>query len=702
MKKMKLKGIYVLLFISAITFSKAQAQAYIGYVYPAGGQQGKTIDVIVGGQNLNDVNGVFVNGKDITGTVIEKIPVNLKEKNLRIKEQDIPQIEEKVKVRIVIGKKAALGLHDFRLVTESGYSNRIFFDVNELAEVNEVEPNDKPSTANPLPKLPCVVNGQILPGERDCFRFTATKGQTIVCQTKARLLVPYLADAVPGWFQPILTLRDAKEKEVAYNDDFGDNPDPVIIYRVPQTGDYTLEIKDAVYRGREDFVYRISIGEIPFVRSIFPLGGKIGTKTKIDLDGVNLSKNSVKLKVARSNEKKIYFTIGGKGLHSNKLAFGTSTGTELSMKTNNSMTNPMLLSRDNTVNGMIRVPGQEDWYAIDGQKGQNVVIEIMAHRLGSQIDADLTLYDENKKVLAQVDDYPDKSEGMETFHADPQMTYKFLKDGKVFIRVRDVLGKGGLAYGYRLFIGKPLPDFDLRISPSNLTINQEGMTTFTVTALRKFNFMGEIKLDLTGLPTGFTHSNNVIKKGQSQLTMTVTAPKDAKLGSLDLTITGKSETPLGVVERNAQPVEEKMQAFFYLHLLPTGDFLTSVVPPLPFNISHNIPTDSAIALTKDSAFTFKVKINRASDFKNPIQLVLDNPPKGIVRMKPVIVPPGETEATVTFELMSNAFNQSYNLVISGVARIPRTKTTKARVIKALSPAIMVETPKRVINRPAIK
>jgi hypothetical protein len=283
---MKIKEVYILLFLSLIAVSTAHAQAYIGYVYPAGGEQGKSIDVMVGGQNLSDVKGVFVSGKGITGSIIEKIPVDLKEKNLRIKEQDIPQIEEKVRVRIVIDKDAEIGLHDFRLEMESGYSNRIFFDVNELNEINEVEPNDKPSTACVLPKLPCVVNGQILPGERDCFRFTASKGETIVCLTKARLLVPYLADAVPGWFQPILTLRDAGGKEVAYDDDFGDNPDPVIIYKIPQTGDYTIEIKDAVYRGREDFVYRISIGEIPFVRSIFPLGGEAGKKSSVKLDGV--------------------------------------------------------------------------------------------------------------------------------------------------------------------------------------------------------------------------------------------------------------------------------------------------------------------------------------------------------------------------------------------------------------------------------
>src|ERR1035437_1919301 len=114
---MKIKEIFFLLILGILTVSNVKAQAYIGYVYPAGGQQGKSIDVIVGGQNLSDVKGVFVNGNDITGTIVKILPVDLKEKNLRIKEQDIPQIEEKVKVNIVIGKNAELGVHDFRLIT---------------------------------------------------------------------------------------------------------------------------------------------------------------------------------------------------------------------------------------------------------------------------------------------------------------------------------------------------------------------------------------------------------------------------------------------------------------------------------------------------------------------------------------------------------------------------------------------------------
>ena len=120
------------------------------------------------------------------------------------------------------------------------------------------------------------------------YRFPARKGQRLVFSTQARHLIPYIADAVPGWFQPVLVLSDATGKEVAYNDDYRFKPDPTIFYEVPKDGDYVLSIYDGIYRGREDFVYRITAGELPFVTSIFPLGGKAGDRVAIGMKGWNL------------------------------------------------------------------------------------------------------------------------------------------------------------------------------------------------------------------------------------------------------------------------------------------------------------------------------------------------------------------------------------------------------------------------------
>ena len=96
------------------------------------------------------------------------------------------------------------------------------------------------------------MNGQIAAGEVNRYRFQASKGQRLVISAKARELVPYVADGVPGWFQAVLRLCDANGKEVAYNDDFRFNPDPVIYFEVPEDGEYRADHqRGALSRPRE-------------------------------------------------------------------------------------------------------------------------------------------------------------------------------------------------------------------------------------------------------------------------------------------------------------------------------------------------------------------------------------------------------------------------------------------------------------------
>src|SRR5258708_11880578 len=122
--------------------------------------------------------------------------------------------------------------------------------------------------------LPVLVNGQIRPGGVGRSRFQASKERRLVFAAKARELLPYISDAVPGWFQATLGLTDSQGRELKYADHFLFHPDPVLYYEIPADGAYTLEIHDSVYRGREDFVYRIEVVELPFVTAIFPLRGR--------------------------------------------------------------------------------------------------------------------------------------------------------------------------------------------------------------------------------------------------------------------------------------------------------------------------------------------------------------------------------------------------------------------------------------------
>ena len=126
---------------------------------------------------------------------------------------------------------------------------------------------------------------------------------------------------MPGWFQATLALYDAKGNEIAYDDDFHFDPDPVLHCEIPADGQYVVEIKDAVYRGREDFVYRITIGELPYITGIFPLGGQTGSQTTVELQGWNLPTTSVTVD-NRDKSPGVYFVpVGRENEVSNAVPF---------------------------------------------------------------------------------------------------------------------------------------------------------------------------------------------------------------------------------------------------------------------------------------------------------------------------------------------------------------------------------------------
>jgi hypothetical protein len=59
--------------LAATLAAHAQPRAYIGFVYPAGGQQGTTVQVKVGGQNLDGAIEVLVSGTGATGRVRPRV-----------------------------------------------------------------------------------------------------------------------------------------------------------------------------------------------------------------------------------------------------------------------------------------------------------------------------------------------------------------------------------------------------------------------------------------------------------------------------------------------------------------------------------------------------------------------------------------------------------------------------------------------------
>ena len=98
-----------------------------------------------------------------------------------------------------------------------------------------------------------------MPGQTDTWTLHLQKGRTVTLRTVARELQPYIGDAVPGFFNPAIRIVDTNGLEVAFADDNFYHPDPVLVFTPPADGDYKLEVHDLLYRGRDDFVYSITV-----------------------------------------------------------------------------------------------------------------------------------------------------------------------------------------------------------------------------------------------------------------------------------------------------------------------------------------------------------------------------------------------------------------------------------------------------------
>jgi hypothetical protein len=456
--------------LTALLGSLELAAVHIGFMMPSGARQGSSVEIIIGGQKLYGIDNVYISGSGVSVETVETVrkPPNpdsgqrryiykwlnqihkgdprkppLPESTegwrphpwferlheLSDGERDIlyrslyvpqnslqtsPAISGRVLLRLNIAPDAAPGERELRLVARGRVSNPLKFFVGKTPEVREsyfVRPPAQPHI--PHFNIPAVLNGQIMPGECDKFTFEAKKGEKITFAALGRYLMPFIGDGVPGHFQMVLEVFNAQKQSVAYADDCRFDPDPVLTFTAPETGRYTLAVRDALYRGREDFIYRITA----FRGSPAPL----------------------KLTPPRIPNVKLIDTA----------AIGKNT-----------ILTPGIMLKDT-----LRTAAGNS-YRFHARKGQTVMVELYARRQGSPADGVLMIYDASGKLLADNDDTPRLKAGT-ILHgaADPMIRFTAPADGVYTVKTADVTGKYGDEYGYFLRISPPVPHFAVYVIP---------------------------------------------------------------------------------------------------------------------------------------------------------------------------------------------------------------------------------------------
>jgi hypothetical protein len=689
-------------------------------VYPAGGQHGTTVQVKVGGRFVDTVTAAAVSGPGIHAQIIgvdkpltpkeltelrdkatemqktAKTPADRQELlaiRMRIgdsqRRNQSPVFSEIVTLAITIDAGAEPGPRQIRLETALGLSNALTFVVGTVPEFMEKEEKAGKADSELTITLPAVVNGRLIPGDvdrvqfplrqpgqyapgdTDRYRFAARKGRDLVCIVSARDLMPYLADAVPGWIQATLTLSDASGHEIAYGDDYRFQPDPVLHVKIPADGDYVLEIKDALYRGREDFVYRIAIGEFPYITSVFPLGGPAGSKTAVQVAGWNLQASRVTMDATRAEPGVSSVTATGGELPANHVPFAIDSLPETLEREPNSLPkDAQRLTLPVIVNGRIQEPGDVDFFSFQGKAGQPIVAEVRARRLGSPLDSSLELIGPTGNRIAFNDDFEDKASGLLTHHADSYLAATLPSDGTYLLRLTDVQRQGGSEYGYRLRIGPPRPDFELRVTPPEINAGAGTTVPITVHAIRRDGFSGDIAISLKDAPGGFALSGAVVPAGASSVRMTLTIAANAAKETTTIAVEGRATIQGRAIARRALPADDMMQAFAYRHLVPADGLHVSVLQRGSMRLVPRVLAQGPVAIPVGGVAHVRVAFPLPATF-NKYEFELSEGPEGVTVGELVIGPNGTDVAFRADPAKAKPGTRGNLIVVISGERVPQ-------------------------------
>ena len=497
--------------------------------------------------------------------------------------QASPAIAQRAVLTLRIAPDAPPGCREFRLATPPGraaiqLTNPLRFYVGNVPEFREQYYQLPPLKRKPvLFTIPSAVNGQIEPGETDRFKFKLAKGETVHFALKGRILNPYIGDGVPGNFQPVLEIKDETGKSLAFADDNYFDPDPVLDFTAPADGLYTLEIRDALYRGRADFVYRIDAARGAWKRPPLP-------RPDLDLPEV----------CCHVAEKEL-------------------------------LTTPVMIS------GTVSRPGEVRTFRFRAEKDQKIVAEVFARRLGSPLDSLLRILAPDGKTVTCNDDFPRPNFGLNMQHVDSCVCFKAPASGVYQAVLSDTAGGGGKDYGFFLRLDRPRPDFRVYAVPSAIPVAQDrGADQVTVVTERLDGFDKEIFFELGNAPGITLTGVRSIPAGaaESVITLSGTSVRPQE----NEPVFPEFYAVSGNIRHPVRGADSAMQAFAYTHYVPAGRLVIARNWAHAFGSCFHFPEnfDHRITLKRGGGASCTVARRLpASHLKPEVVFTLPDAPRGV-------------------------------------------------------------------------
>lgn len=506
------------------------AAPHLTYIYPAGGQRGKTVTIELHGTDLAGLTGFYTTGTGLTA----KILPGLKPDSDKAKAKEAEEKNATARtVEISIASDAPLGIQQIRLYDAAGLSNPRYFCVGALPETMEKEPNDTRENALKV-TLPITINGRIQQdSDVDAATFHARKGETVVCEIQALRILGEIGDS---WLKGFLEICDSNGKSLVSSEGTSDEYyrwDPLILFDPPQEGDYTIFFRDLNWRGQEMAVYRLTLGVLPHAIGIFPLGGQRGKTVTVHFLGPNLNDATQQLTIPADAPESIDVAFTGPNGATNARPFHISDLPDIQQTgDNHTRTKAQSVYFPCMVSGRLEQPGARDFYRFHIDKKKAVALDLWSRRVGTPMDSELVLYNDKGEVINTDDDSRGRDSRIE-MELDP---------GDYTLRVRDVDDRGGPAFPYQLSLAPTQPRLRVRALPDAPHLVHGGSVKLDIHVDREDGFDGEVTVTAEKLPPGVTATSVTIPKDKQDGQITLNATANAPLGPVRLTLYGVGKT----------------------------------------------------------------------------------------------------------------------------------------------------------------
>ena len=573
-----------------------------GYVFPAGGKAGTTVDVHLGGYDWTPDVQLFVLDPRVKlqlageqGPVLVPPPPYWFGAKAYINAALLPR-ERAAKFTLPADTPSGPVRWTVASASGAGQKTGIFW-VGTDTEVTEEKAIKIPQK---LPALPVTVNGKLSKVEEvDRYRFTVAKDGPVTCAVFARRLGVNINAAI--------SIRDPRGQVVA---DFVDTDghDLAITFAATANIEYTVSVHDLDFRGDFSFVYRLSLTAGPRVVGTIPAVGKRGETRDVEFIGYGLATGQPKLE---SVTKKVAFPADATKhtfAYRVETPFGACPAFDIPLGDNAESVATPSLTLPASVTGVFDGAATEARFKLDGKKGDIWNLAAEARRFGSPLDLSLAVFGPDGKELARNDDLPGTT--------DAGLAFPVPLDGSYTVVVSDISGQGGnRAAIYRLTVTKPTADFALS-TVARLNVPLGATASLIVKAERRGGYQTPIALTITGLPEGVTApANLVIPADKPELAIVLTGAETAPSNAVLITVTGTA----GNLARSATaPIPGNLAA------KPTGDERTAsilIAPTLTPRLKLvAVEADGGRKVHRGSTHPAEVTLERINGFAGEVSL----------------------------------------------------------------------------------